>query len=166
MRTASLALLLLALPPRAARAQNFPANLHGTVSSLVSIARVNDLAFGAVAIVPGVPTTVAPANGALVRVDYNVPTTVTAPDFVMIAGPGGALLRVDLACASDPTASSAAPTPFANPCSGGVIPPLAGNVGGTYYIYIGGTVVASAAASVPAGSYAGSFSVTATYVNF
>ena len=166
MRATILAVLMLALWPLEVCAQNFSLNARGTVASAVSVARMNDLSFGAVAIVPGTAAAVSPANGARVRVDYNEPTSVTAPDFVMIAGPAGALLRVDLVCAHDPTPSAPAPTAFGTPCAGGVVPPLSGNVGGTHYVYVGGVVGASSSASVPAGSYAGTFSVTASYVNY
>jgi hypothetical protein len=131
----------------------------------VSIARLNDLDFWA-AIAPGTAASVSPANGARVRVDYNEPTTVTAPGFVMISGPAGALLRVDLACAQDATAAAAAPTAFGASCAGGYIPPISGSVGGSHYIYLGGTIAAGATTSVPAGSYAGTFSVTASYVSY
>ena len=166
MRPLLLAALMLALWPLEIRAQNFSLNAHGTVASAVSVARLSDLAFGATAIVPGTATSVTPANGARIRVDFNEPTTVTAPDFVMIAGPGGALLRVDLVCAQDPTPSAATPTAFAALCAGGFIPPISGNVGGTHYIYVGGTVAPAASASLRAGSYAGTFAVTASYVNY
>jgi hypothetical protein len=166
MRSFQLAALMLAVWPLEVRAQSFSLNAHASVASAVSIARLSDLAFGGTAIVPGTATSVAPANGARVRVDYNEPASVTAPDFVMIAGPAGAQLRVDLVCAHDPSAAAAAPTAFGVPCAGGFIPPIAGNVAGTHYIYVGGTIASGASTSVPAGSYAGSFAVTATYVNY
>jgi hypothetical protein len=166
MRPILLAALMLAVWPLEVCAQNFSLNAHGTVASAVSIARLSDLAFGATAIVPGTATSVTPANGARVRVDFNEPTTVTAPDFVMITGPAGALLRVDLTCAQDPTPAAAAPTVFGAPCAGGFIPPISGNVGGTHYIYVGGTIATAASLTVRAGSYAGSFAVTASYVNY
>ena len=166
MRATLLAALMLALWPLEVSAQNFSLNARGSVASAVSIARMSDLSFGATAIVPGTAASVAPANGALVRVDYNEPTSVTAPDFIMITGPAGVLLRVDLVCAHDPTPSAAAPTAFAAPCAGGFIPPISGNVGGTHYIYVGGAIGATLTTNVPAGSYAGTFSVTAMYVNY
>lgn len=166
MRQILLAALMLAVWPLEVRAQNFSLNAHGTVASSVSVARLSDLAFGATAIVPGTATSVTPANGARIRVDFNEPTTVTAPDYLTITGPGGALLRVDLVCAQDPTPTAATPTPFAAPCAGGFVPPISGNVGGTHYIYVGGTIAGPATASIPAGSYAGSFTVTASYVNY
>lgn len=166
MRASVLAALMLAVWPLEVRGQVFSLNAGGTVASAVSIARVSDLSFGPTAIVPGTATTVTPANGALVRVDYNEPASVTAPDWITISGPAGALLRIDLVCAQDPTPSAAAPTVFAAPCAGGFIPPISGNVGGTHYIYVGGVIGAAATTSVPAGSYAGTFSVTATYVNY
>jgi spore coat protein U-like protein len=166
MRPILLAILMLAVWPLEVCAQNFSLNARGTVASAVSVARVSDLAFGAAAIVPGVAASVTPANGARVRVDFNEPTTITAPDYVMIVGPGGALLRVDLSCAQDPTPASAAPTAFGAPCAGGFVPPISGNVGGTHYIYVGGTIAGPATTTVPAGSYAGTFAVTASYVNY
>lgn len=166
MRPFLLAALMLAVWPLEVRAQSFSLNAHGTVASMVSVARLSDLAFGATAIAPGVVASIAPANGARVRVDYNEPASVTAPDFVMIAGPAGGSLRVDLVCAQDATPASATPTVFAAPCAGGFIPPLAGNVGGSHYIYVGGTIAVAASANVPAGSYAGTFTVTATYVSY
>jgi hypothetical protein len=165
MRAIPLAAIMLAFSPFELSAQNFALNAHATVTSEVSIARLSDLAFGA-AILPGTASSVAPADGARVRVDYNEPASVTAPDFVMVAGPAGALLRIDLVCAHDPTPAAVAPTVFAAPCAGGFIPPIGGNVGGTHYVYVGGVVSAGASAGVRAGSYAGTFSVTATYVNY
>jgi spore coat protein U-like protein len=165
MRAVPLAALMLAFSPIELSAQNFALNAHATVTSEVSIARLSDLSFGA-AILPGMATSVAPASGARVRVDYNEPAAVTAPDFVMIAGPAGALLRIDLVCAHDVAPAAAAPTVFPAPCAGGFMPPIAGNVGGTHYVYVGGVVSAGASASAPAGTYVGTFSVTVTYVNY
>ena len=166
MRPLALALLMLAVWPLEMRGQNYSLSANATVASSVTAARVNDLSFGATAIVPGVAASVTPANGARVRVDFNETTTVTAPNFIMIGGPGGAALRVDLVCAQDASASATTPTAFGAPCAGGFIPPIAGNVGGTHYIYIGATVSAAASASAVAGNYAGSFSVTATFVSY
>ena len=166
MRAALIATAMLALWPLEMSAQSFSLNAHGTVASTVSIARLSDLSFGPTAIVPGVTASVTPANGAQVRVDYNEPTSVTAPDYVLIAGPAGALLRVDLVCAHDPGPSAPAPAPFGAPCAGGFVPPLSGSVGGTHYLYVGGVINPSSSMSVLAGSYAGTFSVTASYVNY
>jgi hypothetical protein len=166
MRPFTFGLLLVALWPLEMRAQSFSLNAQASVASQVSVSRLADLAFGATAVVPGVTTSVLPANGALVRVDFNEPATVTSPNFVMIGGPAGATLRVDLVCAQDPSAGAAAPLAFPAPCAGGFVPPMAGNVGGTHYIYIGGTIVSASSTTVPAGSYAGTFSVTATFVSY
>jgi spore coat protein U-like protein len=166
MRPILLAALMLAVWPLEICAQNISLNARGTVASAVSVARLSDLDFGAAAIVPGIAASIAPANGARIRVDFNEPTTVTAPDFLMITGPAGALLRVDLVCAQAPTPGAAAPTAFVAPCAGGFVPPIAGNVGGTHYIYVGGTIAAPATTTVRAGSYAGTFAVTASYVNY
>jgi hypothetical protein len=166
MRPFALGLLLVALWPLEMRAQNFSLNAQATVASQVTVARLADLAFGATAVVPGVSTSVTPANGARVRLDFNEPATVTTPNFVMIGGPAGASLRVDLVCAQDPSAVAATPTAFPAPCAGGFVPPISGNVGGTHYIYIGGTIVSASSMTVPAGSYAGTFSVTATFVSY
>lgn len=166
MRPFPIALLMLALWPLEVRAQNFSVYARGRVASTVTVARISDLSFGATAIIPGTAANIAPANGARVRVDFNEPTTVTAPNFVLIAGPSGATLRVDLVCAQDATVASAAPTAFAAPCAGGFIPPMSGNVGGTRYIYVGGTVAPASSLAAPAGAYAGGFSVTATFVSY
>jgi hypothetical protein len=166
MRPLSIALLMLAVWPLEVRAQNYSVYARGRVASTVTVARLGDLSFGAAAIIPGIAATIAPANGARVRVDFNEPTTVTAPNFVMIAGPAGASLRVDLVCAQDASAASPAPTAFAAPCAGGFIPPMSGNVGGTHYVYVGGTVAPASSLSAPAGVYAGGFSVTATFVSY
>ncbi len=166
MRPVLLALCLVALRPLELLGQNFSLNALGTVASAVSVARLGDLSFGATAIVPGTGAGVTPANGARVRVDYNEPTSVTAPNFIMIAGPGGAQLRVDLVCAEAATASAPSPTPFVAPCAGGFVPPVTGNVGGTHFIYVGGTIGAAASAAAPAGSYVGTFSVTASYASY
>lgn len=154
----------LAAAPRAARAQAFSANAHGVVATVVSLARLNDLAFGATAITPGVLTSVTPANGARLRVDYNEPASVTSPSFVMLSGPGGAQLRVDLVCAQATTAANPSPTPFTGPCAGGFVTPISGSVGGTHYVYIGGTVTGGSSSAAVAGSYAGSVTVTAAFV--
>ena len=159
----ALACLLL---PSVARAQNFSLNAHGRVASAVSVSRLSDLAFGATAIVPGTAASVSAANGAVVRVDYNEPATITAPDFVMLAGPGGSALRVDLTCGEAAVANAAAPAPFPISCLSGLTPALSGNVGGSRFVYIGGTIAAVATVPVRAGSYAGSFSVTASYVSY
>jgi hypothetical protein len=166
MRPLVLALLMLAVWPLEMRGQNYSASALASVASSVTAVRLNDLSFGATAIVPGTAASVAPANGARVRVDFNEPTTVTAPNFLMIGGPAGATLRVDLVCAQDASAAAAAPTAFGAPCAGGFIPPIAGNVGGTHYIFVGATVGAAASASAVAGNYAGSFSVTASFVSY
>ena len=166
MRPFAIAVLMLAGCPLRMHSQNVSLSARGTVTSSVTAVRVNDLTFGATAIVPGVAASVAPANGARVRVDFNEPTTVTAPNFVMIGGPGGATLRVDLVCAQDASAAAPAPTSFGTPCAGGFIPPVTGNVGGTHYIFVGATIGAAASATAIAGVYAGSFSVTATFVTY
>ena len=155
-----------ALIPVFAGAQSFSLNAHGRVASAVSVARLGDLAFGVTAIVPGTAATVTAANGAVVRVDYNEPATITAPDFVMISGPGGSSLRVDLSCAQAAVASSASPAPFAISCLGGYSPPISGNVGGSRFVYIGGTIAALATVPLRAGAYAGTFAVTASYVSY
>jgi hypothetical protein len=155
-----------ALAPLAAHAQSFPLNAHGRVASAVSVARLSDLTFGATAIVPGTTATITAANGAAVRVDFNEPATITAPDFVMIAGPGGSTLRVDLSCAQSAAAASPTPAPFTTSCLGGYVPPIAGNVGGSRFVYIGGTIAANATVPLRAGSYAGTFAVTASYVSY
>ena len=168
MRPSSRLLVLFALLPcpRPARAQSFPLNALGTVATAVTVAKLADLTFGATAIVPGVAAAVAPANGGRARIDYNEPASVTMPNFVQIAGPAGAPLRVDLVCAQHTTAAAPAPTLFVAPCAGGFTPPISGNVGGTHYIYVGATISAAATTSVPAGAYAGSFAVTATYIAY
>jgi hypothetical protein len=132
----------------------------------VSVARISDLSFGATAIVPGTPASITAANGAVVRVDYNEPVTVTAPNFVIIAGPGGSTLRVDLTCAEAATAPSPSPASFPTTCLAGYAPPIAGNAGGSRFVHIGGAIAAAATLSVPAGTYAGTFSVTASYVSY
>lgn len=157
---------VVALAPASASAQSYPLNALGTVATAVTLAKLADLSFGATAIVPGAAASVAPANGARARLDYNEPASVTLPNFVMISGPGGALLRVDLVCAQHATAAAPSPTLFVAPCAGGFIPPIGGNVGGTHYIYVGGTVAAPATSLARAGAYAGSAMITATYVAY
>ena len=161
MRTVAAALLLLA--PLAARGQSYSVNAGATVTSVVAVARLADLSFGAAPIIPGASATVTPAHGGKARIDYNEPAVVAIPAFIMVPGPGGALLRVDLTCAQATTAASAAPTPFGSGYAGGYIPALNGDIGGTHYVYIGGVVSAASSSLAVAGSYAGSFSVTATY---
>ncbi len=156
--------IALVISPTGAQGQNFSANAHGVVTTIVSITKLSDLAFGATAITPGAVTTVTPANGARVRVDYNEPTSVTTPAFVMLTGPAGAQLRVDFVCAEAAAATSPTPTPFPGPCAGGFVPPLTGSVGGTHHVYIGGAVTAGASNAALAGSYSGGFTVTATFV--
>jgi hypothetical protein len=158
--------LACALLPVTALAQSFTLNAHGRVASAVSVARLSDLTFGAAAIIPGTAASVTAANGAVVQIDYNESANITAPDFVMLAGPGGSALRVDLTCAEATTASSAAPAAFPTSCLSGYAPPLSGNVGGRRFVYIGGSISAASTPSVRAGSYAGSFSVTASYIAY
>jgi hypothetical protein len=162
------ALLALActLVPISATAQSFPLNAHGRVASAVNVARLNDLSFGATAITPGTGAAITAANGAVIRVDYNEPATITTPDFVMIAGPGGSAVRVDLSCAQAAVASSPAPAPFPGSCLSGYAPPLAGNTGGSRFVYVGGAIAGAATLPLRAGSYAGSFTVTAAYVSY
>ncbi|MDB4887295.1 MAG: hypothetical protein JWN79_2733 [Gemmatimonadetes bacterium] len=147
-----------------AGAQNYSLNAHATVTSSVSVAQVASLGFGSAAIVPGTAITVSAANGGKARVDFNEPTVVTVPAFLLLAGPFGSQVRVDLACAQATTASASAPTLFSSGCAGGFTPPLGGHVGGSHYIYIGGALSSAASSAAPAGSFTGSFSVTASYV--
>jgi hypothetical protein len=105
MRAVPLAAILLAFSPFELSAQIVALNAHATVTSAVGVARLSDLAFGT-PIPPGTATSLTLANGARVRADYNEPTSVTAPDFIMIAGPAGALLRT-ISCARQPAATPA-----------------------------------------------------------
>jgi hypothetical protein len=163
-RVIALALLLLA--PATVPAQSFSLNAGATVTSAVTVVRLGDLSFGATAIVPGSGATVTAANGGRARLDYNEPAAVAIPAFVMLAGPGGTLLRVDLACAQATTSSSPSPTPFSAGCATGFTPPVSGDIGGTHYVYIGGSVSPASSSGALAGSYAGTFSVTATYTAY
>lgn len=159
--------LLLALVPGLARAQGaFPTNAHATVTSAVSVAKLADLSFGATPIVAGAAATVLPQNGGAARVDYNEPTSVTAPAFLMLSGPSGSQLRIDLTCAQAAAASAPAPAAFTGGCAGGFTPPLSGNIGGSHYLYFGGVIGSAATNAAAAGTYAGSFAVTATYVAY
>jgi hypothetical protein len=164
--TRLLAIALLLSVPVAAPAQAFAVNAGATVTSAVTVVRLGDLSFGATPIIPGSGATVTAANGGRAQLNYNEPATVTIPAFVMVAGPGGALLRVDLACAQATTPTSSTPTPFSAGCAAGFIPPITGDIGGTHYVYIGGTVTSVASGGAGAGSYAGTFPVTAAYVAY
>jgi hypothetical protein len=164
-RVIAIALLLLA--PAMVSAQSFSLNAGATVITVVTVTRLADLSFGATAVVPGTGATIPAANGGRARVDYNEPAVVTIPAFIMLAGPGGTSLRVDLTCAQATTSASASPTPFSSAgCPGGYTPPISGNVGGTHHVYIGGTVSPASSSGALAGSYAGTFSVTATYTAY
>lgn len=164
LRSVLLALVCAPLLPAIAPAQSYSANLQATVTSVVSIVKLTDLAFGSTAIVPGAAAAIAPASGGVARVDYNEPVLVTVQGFAMLTGPYSTRIRVDLACAQATAVGATAPALFGSGCAGGFTPTLGGNASGSHFIYVGGTVAPSASGIAVAGSYSGNFSITASYV--
>ena len=164
MRLLPRLLVLLALAsPVVARAQTYSVNASAVVTSAVSMTSLTDLTFTA-PVIPGVTATVSPTNGGRAQLTFNEMATVTIPASLTLTGPAGATLRVDLTCAESTVSNSATPTAFPSGCTSGLTVTPSGNVGGTRFVYVGGTVLNFYSTNALAGNYAGSFTITATYV--
>ena len=154
-----LAAAALLLAPAALSAQTATGTVAATatVKTAVSFGTPTDLAFGD--ITPNVAKTIAPADGGKISLSYNTSATVTVGTLTM-SGPNSQTFAPTLACAQDAAANAAAPTIFT--CASGYTPALSGGAA-TWHFYIGGTVPAAASQNLPAGSYTGSVTLTATY---
>lgn len=161
----TLAALLITAPSLAAQTSSAPIGVTAKVQSAVTLSGMVPLDFGS-GIVPGTPATIAPANGGRIMASYNVSTQLSLPNTVTLTRAGGGSVVVSLSCAQDATGTAPAPTPFATDCATGYGATLVGNARTDWWLYLGGTIAGAATASVPAGSYTGNATVTATYTTF
>lgn len=164
-RSFVLALLIAAAPSLRAQTSTAPISVTAKVQSAVTLSGMVPLDFGA-GIVPGSPATVTAANGGKIMVSYNVNTQVSLPNTVTLTRTGGGSVAVTLNCAQASTGTAPSPTAFATDCATGYGATLVGNARTDWWVYLGGTIAGAATASVPAGNYAGSATVTATYTTF
>lgn len=164
-RFVALAALLLAAPSLAAQTSSAPIGVTAKVQSAVTLSGMVPLDFGS-GIVPGTPATVAPANGGRIMASYNVNTQLSLPNTVTLTRAGGGSVVVSLSCAQDASGTAPAPTPFGTDCATGYGAVLVGNARTDWWLYLGGSIAGAATASVPAGSYTGNATVTATYTTF
>jgi hypothetical protein len=165
LRRLLLVLVLALAAPATASAQIYSVNASAVVTSAVSMTSLTDLTFAS-PVIPGVTATVSPTNGGRAQLTYNEMATVMIPASLMLTGPAGAQLRVDLTCAESTVSNSATPTAFPSGCTSGLTVTVSGNVGGTRFVYVGGTVSNFSSTSAVAGNYSGSFPVTASYVTY
>ena len=165
--TRSLALALVISFPSvlAAQTSTAPLGVMAKVQSAVTLSGMVPLDFGA-GIVPGTPATITAANGGKIMASYNVSTQLSLPNTVTLTRAGGGSILVTLSCAHAATGTSPAPTPFAADCATGYGATLIGNARTDWWLYVGGGITGAATASVPAGIYTGSATVTATYTTF
>ena len=170
MKIYALAFAAVAAVPAVAAAQgSVSANINVTakVQSAVSFSNAANLDFGA-ALTPGAAASVAPnASSGKVMVSYNTPATVivTGTDLVETAGGATpATIPVTYSCAQAATGTAASPAAFA--CATGFTTALNGRARTDHWIYLGGAIAGGATSSVPAGSYAGTATFTATYTNY
>ncbi|MDB4880077.1 MAG: hypothetical protein JWL60_1523 [Gemmatimonadetes bacterium] len=158
-------LLLAATTTAHAQASAAPIGVTAKVQSAVTMSGMVPLDFGT-GIVPGTPTTVAPASGGRLMVSYNVSTQLSMPNSVSLTRTGGGSVLVTLDCAQASTGTAVSPTPFATDCAGGYTTTLVGAARTDWYLYLGGTIAGAATSAVPAGTYTGNVTVTATYTTF
>lgn len=158
-------LLFVIAPSIAAQTSTAPIGVTAKVQSAVTLSGMVPLDFGA-GIVPGSPATVTAANGGKIMVSYNVNTQLSLPNAVTLTRSGGGSVSVTLSCAQASTGTNPSPTPFATDCATGYGATLVGNARTDWWLYLGGSIAGAATASVPAGNYAGSATVTATYTTF
>jgi hypothetical protein len=158
---------MIASAPSVAAAQTStaPIGVTAKVQSAVTLSGMVPLDFGA-GIVPGNPATVTPANGGKIMASYNVNTQLSLPNTVTLTRAGGGTVLVTLSCAQSATGTSPTPTAFATDCATGYGATLIGNARTDWWLYLGGAITGAATASVPAGSYTGNATVTATYTTF
>ena len=164
-RSLALALLIAFTPTLAAQTSTAPIGVTAKVQSAVTLSGMVPLDFGP-GIVPGTPATVTAANGGRIMASYNVNTQLSFPNTVTLTRAGGGSILVTLSCAQAPTGTSPAPTPFAADCATGFGATLVGNARTDWWLYLGGAIAGAATASVPAGIYTGSATLTATYTTF
>lgn len=135
--------------------------VNATVHSYVAWTKTADLTFAA-GVTPGTAATVAPASGALLSLSYNQDLSVAAPASVSISNVAtGAAMTVDLTCAQSAVAADPAPTAFV--CTTGQALTFSGTAANTRYFYVGGGITAANSTGRPAGSYSGTFNITASY---
>ncbi|HEX9950501.1 MAG TPA: DUF4402 domain-containing protein [Rubricoccaceae bacterium] len=162
MNRTTLLLGALALLPAAASAQTETGSFAVTASveSVVAFSSPSPLEFGS--IVPGTPTTIAPAAGGSIMLSYNVPATVTVSASALTNGV--ITLPVTYACAQDADAAAEEPTTFT--CGTGYAATLVSNAPPTRWFYVGGSIADSGTALAPAGDYAGTVTLTASFDTF
>lgn len=164
-RLFAFALLVSVTPALAAQTSTAPIGVTAKVQSAVTLSGMTPLDFGA-GLVPGTPATVTPANGGKIMASYNVNTQLSLPNTVTLTRVGGGSVLVSLSCAQASTGTAPAPTPFTSDCATGFSAVLIGNARTDWWLYLGGSITGAATASVPAGSYTGNATVTATYTTF
>ena len=164
-RSLALALVIAFAPTLAAQTSTAPIGVSAKVQSAVTLSGMVPLDFGA-GIVPGTPATVTAANGGRIMASYNVNTQLSFPNTVTLTRAGGGSVLVTLRCAQAPTSTSPTPTAFAADCATGFGATLIGNARTDWWLYLGGDIAGAATASVPAGIYTGSATLTATYTTF
>ena len=164
-RYLSAALLIAVAPALAAQASTAPIGVTAKVQSAVTLSGMVPLDFGT-GIVPGTPASVTAANGGKIMASYNVNTQLSLPNSVTLTRAGGGTVLVTLSCAQDATGTAPAPAPFASGCATGYGAVLIGNARTDWWLYLGGAITGAATASVPAGTYTGNATVTATYTTF
>lgn len=148
-----------ALSAQATQTQSITVN--ATVHSYVAWTKTADLTFAA-GITPGTAASVAPSAGALLSLSYNQDLSVAAPAAVSITNAAsGASMSVDLTCAQSAAAADPAPTAFV--CATGQALTFSGTTANTRYFYVGGDITAANSTGRPAGSYTGTFNITASY---
>jgi hypothetical protein len=164
-RLLALAILIAAAPSLAAQASTAPIGVTAKVQSAVTLSGMVPLDFGS-GIVPGTPASITPANGGRIMASYNVATQLSLPNTVTLTRAGGGTVVVTLSCAQAATGTAPTPTPFATDCASGYGALLIGNARTDWWLYVGGDITGAATASVPAGTYTGNATVTATYTTF
>ena len=164
-RTLVLALLIGAAPSLVAQSSTAPIGVSAKVQSAVTLSGMVPLDFGA-GIVPGTPATITPANGGRIMASYNVNTQLSLPNTVTLTRAGGGTVLVTLSCAQSASGAAPTPTPFATDCATGYGATLVGNARTDWWLYVGGAITGAATVSVPAGTYSGNATVTATYTTF
>lgn len=164
-RSLGIALIVTCAANLSAQTSTAPISVTAKVQSAVTLSGMVPLDFGA-GIVPGTPATVTPANGGKMMASYNVNTQLTLPNSVTLTRVGGGTVLVTLSCAQAATGTAPAPTPFATDCATGYGAVLIGNATTNWWLYLGGAITGAATASVPAGTYTGNATITATYTTF
>ena len=170
MKIHSLAFIAtVALPTLAAAqgSQSATVNVTAKVQSAVSFSNAANLDFGG-AITPGTAASLAPGTSSgKVMITYNTPATVVVSGTALTETSGGAspaTIPVTYSCAQAATGTAASPATFS--CATGYTTALSGRARTDHWVYLGGDIAAAATSAVPAGSYAGTATFTATYTNY